>query len=596
MQHLQPLITIISSVSFGILCIILADRLKLPSILFLLLTGLCLGPYGANLIQPSVFREELPQYITLLVALILFEGGTYLRFEQLKDISRPLRNLLTSGMIITLVCATLGAHWILKMPWVKSILFGSILIITGPTVVQPILQRIKVKEKIHNLLKWESILIDPLGVIIAVVLSEILLLDNIGPLEGLGLLGARIVIGLVLGFAAGQIMYFCLSRPSLLRFESEELSGIFILAVTLLSYGASEAILSESGIVTVTMAGIVFGNKKLAHLETILRFKKQLTLIALSVIFILLSANIPLPKIQDILGEGTLFLCFLIFIVRPLSVFLSNIQEKSLTVKEKLFISFFAPRGIVSAVLASLFTLLFEQKEILGRGVFLPLAFYVIAGSIVFYSVASWFIARILDVREEIGRRIVIVGANAIGIIYAQALRDCGFHSIFIDTNPDLCQKAESLGFETYQGSATDKNFLEELDLKGVHQMIAVTPNHEANILSCQLMSVYLGKKSVFRLWDKSDTWKKAASHTYNETWGRPVVLTIQTGTFPDSTYSTIKQKVPEPLLINEKYCTTSKFVAPLFALCRETIMFPTPNSPIPPNSELFVLKPVVHH
>lgn len=585
MDHLQPLITIIATVSTGIFCMILAERVKLPSIIFLLVAGICLGPYGANLVQPHVFNNELPQYISLLVALILFEGGTSLKFKQFKEISGPLRQLLSLGMIITFISSTLGAHWILGLPWLKALLFGSILIVTGPTVVHPILQRIRVKEKIHNILKWESILIDPIGVIIAIVLSEILLVGNIGPMEGLGLLAARIIIGLGLGFIAGHTMRLFLSRPALLRFESEELSGIFILGVNLFFFGLSESILSESGMVTVTVAGIILGNMKLANIETILRFKKQLTLIALSVIFILLSAQIPLNKIFDIAPEGTTFLLFLIFIVRPVSVLLSTIKENSLSIKEKLFLCFFAPRGIVSAVLASLLTILFEETGLVGRGVFLPIAFYVIVGSIIFYALTGRLTARILDLVEEKGRNILIIGASTSVITIAKTLRDCGFPPIFIDTNPDLCQNLRDQGFDAFHGSGTDKNFLEQLDLKGAHQMLASTPNQEANILACQLMTGYLGKKCVFRLWNKNDSWKKS-TQSQHETWGRPVLYNLN---LSSGRQTISKEKITADLPVTENLFTDPQRL-PLFMINQNNLLFLTPHSIIPAGSELFYL------
>lgn len=586
MDHLQPLITIITTVSTGIFCIILAERIKLPSIIFLLAAGICLGPFGANLVQPHVFNTELPQYISLLVALILFEGGTSLKFKQFKEISGPLRQLLSLGMIITLILASMGAHWILGLPWLKALLFGSILIVTGPTVVQPILHRIRVKEKVHNILKWESILIDPIGVVIAIVLSEILLIGNIGPMEGLGLLAARIIIGLGLGFIAGQTMRLFLSNPALLRFESEELSGIFILGVNLLFFGLSEYILSESGMVTVTVAGIILGNMKLANIETILRFKKQLTLIALSVIFILLSAQIPLIRIFGIMPEGTYFLLFLIFIVRPVSVLISTFKEKSLSIKEKLFLCFFAPRGIVSAVLASLLTILFEENGLVGRGVFLPLAFYVIVGSIIFYAVTGRLTARLLDLVEEKGKSILIIGANPNLIGLARKLRDCGFPPIFIDTNPDLCQSMSSQGFKTFHGNGTDKNFLESLDLKGVRQMIAATPNHEANILACQLMNGYIGNKLIFRIWGKEDSWSKT-NPSHLEIWGRPVLLP-QTESRNDHQLP-LKKSISESVVITKEYYESLK-IKPVFAIYQNEPLFITPSATIPAGSEFHYL------
>ncbi|MDE2214934.1 MAG: cation:proton antiporter [Candidatus Omnitrophica bacterium] len=589
MQHLQPLLTIICSISAGIFCIILADRVKWPSILLLLLTGTGLGPHGLNLIQPALFKDQLSQYISLLVALILFEGGTSLKFKQLKDISGPLRQLLSTGVLVTLAAAALGAHVLLKMPWTKAILFGSVLVVTGPTVVPPILKRIKIKEKLHNILKWESILIDPIGVIMTIVLSEILLVNSIGPFQGMELLAARVLIGLGLGFLAAEIMYLFLKHPSLLRFESEEISGVFIFAVNLLFYGISEALLSASGIVTVTVAGILFGNKKLAGIDPILRFKKQLTMVALSVIFILLSANIPLSKIYGILPAGSLFLAYLIVLVRPLSVLSSTGKEKSLSLQEKLFLCFFAPRGIVSAVMASLLSILFEQKELIGRGMFLPVAFYIITGTIIFYSVTGNLTARVLNLIEETGKKILIIGVNQTTLMIAKTLRDCGFHTVFIDTNPGLCHEAEQEHFEVYCGNATDKNFLESLELKGLQKMLAATPNHEANVLVCQLMSEYFGKKGVYRIWDKNDSWENAVS-IQQETWGRPLLI----GSSPDGKMDVtrmhlVKQKLAGAIPIDEQYYKLQTTL-PLFAIKGDTLYFPAPHIILPQDCELFSL------
>ena len=199
-QFHQPLTTFIFTIAFGILSLALGKKLHTPAILFFLFFGVFFGPEFANLIRPDVFQENFPDYIALLVALILFEGASSLKVSQFQSLSKVLRNLLTVGVFFTLTLAALAAHGIAGLPWKQAILFGAILVVTGPTVVIPVLQRIRIKEQLHNILKWESILIDPLGVIIAVVFFEILISADVGPLKGAALFAARAGVGALLGW------------------------------------------------------------------------------------------------------------------------------------------------------------------------------------------------------------------------------------------------------------------------------------------------------------------------------------------------------------------------------------------------------------
>ncbi|MBP9865240.1 MAG: sodium:proton antiporter, partial [Candidatus Omnitrophica bacterium] len=386
MSHYQPLLTIIGTIAAGIFSLILANKARLPSILFFLTSGILLGPSFANLIQPGVFSTNFPQYISILVALILFEGGMSLKTSQLKEISRPLRGLLTLGVMVTIVLISVFTHFLTQMSWSKSILFGAVMVVTGPTVVIPILHRVRVKENLHNILKWESILIDSIGVILAVVLFEILVSHGGGLGEALLMFIGRFCLGGFLGLLCGFLMVTALRDKKLLLLEGDELGGLFVLSMVLLFFGLSEMILPESGLVSATVAGLYFGNQKFPQKEEISRFKQQITLFALSGLFILLSANVPVGKIKTVYFEGSLLLCFMIFVVRPISVFLSTQGDSRLQFKDKFFLSFMAPRGIVSASLASLFAIQFEERALTGRGVFLPLAFFVITGSIVFYA------------------------------------------------------------------------------------------------------------------------------------------------------------------------------------------------------------------
>lgn len=594
---MQPLATFIFTVAAGISSLILASKLRIPSILFFLLFGIFLGPEYANLVQPQVFRSNFPQYIALMVALILFEGGSSLKFSQFREISKSLRKLLTVGMLFTLVGVTVGAHYIAHLSWTKSMLFGAIMVVTGPTVVIPILRRLRLQEKVHNVLKWEAILIDPLGVIVAVVLFEFFVLQHGTIWHSLAALGGRLTLGVVLGWITGLVMVNTLTNRWLLRAEGEELGGLFVLSLVLLSYGFSEFILSESGLVTVTVAGIYFGQAKVPLKDQIDHFKDQVVLFALSILFVLLASNVPVREATQIFREGLLLICFIILLVRPISVLLSTFDDKSLNWKEKLFVAFMAPRGIVSASLASLFAIEFEHRDLSGEGHFLPLAFVVISGTIVFYAVISAFIAHILGVKEGKRNGIVIVGATAAGLLLAREIKNRKVNVKMIDVSFINCERARSEGLEIYQGSGFDVDFLESLDLKGIGKMIAVTTNHEVNVLCCQTFTKYLDRNSVFRLWDKTDSWQAVTSENYDSSWGKPFLVgapaqfsldrLLQTGE-----YELYAKKVESSQKITQDLMTKLNPDCPVFAWSTDGLHLLIPQDNLPGGSELICLRP----
>lgn len=593
----QPLSTLIFTVSAGILSLVLGKKLKLPSILFLLVFGVLLGPGFANYVNPIIFRHNFSHYISLMVALILFEGAASLKIRQFKEISSAVQNLLTIGVLCTLIMVPILAHFVAKMSWTKSILFGAIMIVTGPAVVIPILKRISVREKLHNALKWEGILIDPLGVITAVVLFEFFVSGHATILQTVVAFFGRLCLGGVLGLVGGFMMYVGLTHKWLLRFEGEELGGLFLLATNILFYGISEWILPESGLVTVTVAGLFIGNKKFPFKDDIFHFKEQVTQFALAVLFVLIASNIPILSIKNIVFEGSMLLILMIILVRPASVFLSLGFDKSFSFKEKLFMGLFAPRGIVSAVLASLFAIQFEEKGLTGQGVFLPLAFHVIIGTIIFYSVTAGIIAKILGVKENKKNGVVIVGASALGRLYASELVKRGIKVAFIDNNYfKTFETKDKTEVPIYHGSAFDKDFIDSLDLKGMGYMIALTTNHEVNVLSCQLFSKFLTRKNVFRLWDKSDGWDTVVAPHFDASMGNPMVYSsrrpgldiwelIEIGS-----YSVRTKKLNQGFRVKMENLEIENISFPLFAIKNGDPIFLYPNREIPKESEIIYL------
>lgn len=592
----QPMATMVFTVAAGIFSLILARKTKLPSVIYLLVLGVLLGPSVLNLIRPIVFRHNFPQYVSLMVALILFEGAASLKIAQLKEISRAVRGLLVTGSLVTLGVVSLAAWAVGGMNPGRAILFGSIMIVSGPTVVIPILRRLRIKEHLHNLLKWEAILIDPIGVITAVVLFELLLVGQTHWTEGLLMFGARLVVGAGFGLVGGWVMHQALVRRWLLKMEGEELGGLFLLAANLFVFGLSEWVLDESGFVAVTVAGIFIGNAKFPFKKEIFRFKEQVTLFALSVLFILISSNVPLGSLHEVWKPGLAILALMIFAARPLSVLLSTAGDRLLTLKEKLFLSLVAPRGIVSASLASLFALEFEEKALAGRGYFLPLSFIVIAGTILFYGLLSGLFARICGVEEEDGTRVVIVGANELGLLYAEQLRERGISVNFIDTNPLALTEARRRGFTVFLGNAFDPDFIESLDLKGIGRMLALTSNHQVNVLCCQAFARYLRMENVYRIQDRLDL-KGTDGHEQADTGGRPLIASHLPGLDLSElaewgNYRIEWSRLPEAVKVTPDALAAMDASFPLFAVSGQAVTFVAAGATLAKGSDLCRLKP----
>jgi NhaP-type Na+/H+ or K+/H+ antiporter len=592
----QPLATIVITVAAGVLALVTGEKTRLPSIVFFLVFGVLLGPEGANLIQPAIFRAEFPHYVEILVALILFEGGASLRLSQFREISGVLRNLLTVGVATTLVSVSLLAHLLAGLSWTGSVLLAAIMIVTGPTVVHPILRRVHVKSTLHNILRWEAILIDPLGVVIAVVLFELLLVSDMSLAVGIGHLVGRVLAGIALGLAGGALMLLGLSKTWLVRLEGEELGGLYVLALNLLFFGVAEWLVEGSGLVCSTVAGILIGNRRFAFKDQILHFKLQITLFALSILFVLLASNLPLRDTLAILPQGIALLLGLILIARPLSVFLSTARDSRLAWRDQAFLAGFAPRGIVSASLASLFDIAFRAQGLAETTPFLPLAFLVIAGTIVFYAFSAGPLAHVLGVKAVKRSGVLVVGANAVGLIVARELHKRGIAVTMVDTNPFLCDRARRAGFRVGEGSGFDRDFIESLDLTDVAQAVAVTPNHEVNVLSCQNLARFVGRHAVFRLWGKGDEWRMVSAIAYDRSWGRPLVIagadegdSIEARAGVEADIEVMK--LAEPLRVTPGALAASGIESPLFAWTQGRVIFTAADVALPAGSEIVSLR-----
>lgn len=480
---LEITIQIVITVLAGIVAQVMAEYLKVPSIIFLLVFGIGLGPDGLALLDPQSLGEGLEVLVALSVALILFEGGLSLELKELGQVSESLRNLVTVGVFITLLGGGMAAHWLGEFPWSLSFLYASLVVVTGPTVINPLLRQVKVDRKVSTLLEGEGVLIDPVGAILAVVLLDIILNGDTDPLLILSGLAVRLGIGTVIGGIGGILLGGFLRRA---EFLSEELRNLVVLAGLWGLFGFSQVVRSESGLLTTVIAGMVVRAFSIPDERLLRRFKGQLTILAVSVLFVLLAADLSIASVFA-LGKGALLtVLVLMFVVRPLNIWICT-ATSDLNWRQKLFLSWIAPRGIVSASVASLFAILLTDRGISGGDAIKALVFLTIIMTVLVQGLTASVVARLLGItarRDTSGA--VIVGCNPLSLLIARLFKEQGESVVLIDTNAEACREAEREDLTVFINSALDAEVLEKAGLSSARSFLAITSNGEVNAVVAQ--------------------------------------------------------------------------------------------------------------
>lgn len=473
----------VMAVIAGISAQVVAEYLKVPSIVFLLIFGILLGRDGLGLLQPQQLGVGLEVIVALSVAVILFEGGLNLELRDLGKVSGSLRNLVTLGTLITLLGGGMAAHWLGEFPWSIAFLYAALVVVTGPTVVSPLLKQVQVDRKVATILEGEGVLIDPVGAILAVVVLNTILNGDAGLGEVIGGLILRLGIGAAIGAVGGWLLGLILKTAN---FISEELKNLVVLAGMWGLFCLAQTIRSESGLMAAVVSGLVVGASALPEERLLRRFKGQLTILGVSVLFILLSADLSIASIFA-LGWGSLFtVLVLMFIVRPLSISLCT-WKSGLTWRQKFFLSWVAPRGIVSASVASLFAILLTEKGINGGDSIKALVFLTIIMTVFFQGLTARWIANWLQLNINSGiTGAVIIGCNPLSRLIGRLYQERGESVVLIDTDPEACQKAEQENLRVFQSSGLDVDVLEEAGLDSMATFLAMTNNGEVNLVLAQ--------------------------------------------------------------------------------------------------------------
>lgn len=475
---LQMVIAVIAGISAQVL----AEFLEVPSIVFLLLLGILLGSDGIGILHPQLLGTGLEVIVALSTAIILFEGGLNLELRHLGRVSGSLRNLVTLGTLVTLLGGGMAAHWLSEFPWPIAFLYASLVVVTGPTVISPLLKLVKVDLQVATLLEGEGVLIDPVGAILAVVVLDTILNGDTDPVRAIIGLSLRLGIGGGIGAAGGWLLSLIFKRA---HFISDELKNLVVLAGLWGLFTLAQLIRSESGLMATVVAGVVFAESSVSEERLLRRFKGQLTILCVSVLFILLAADLSIASVFA-LGWGSLFtVLVLMFVVRPINVGLCT-WNSGLNWRQKLFLCWIAPRGIVSASVASLFAILLTQRGINGGDSIKALVFLTIILTVVCQGLTAGWVANLLQITKTEATGAVIVGCNSLSLAIARLLQERGEPVVMIDTNAAARQQAEAEDIKFFLSSALDTGVLEEAGLTSMGTFLAMTSNGEVNFVLAQ--------------------------------------------------------------------------------------------------------------
>ncbi|MBD1841704.1 cation:proton antiporter [Coleofasciculus sp. FACHB-501] len=495
---LQIVITVVAGISAQVL----AQYLQVPSIVFLLLFGILLGPDGLRLLHPHSLGTGLEVITALAVAVILFEGGLNLELRELGKVSGSLRNLVTLGTLITLLGGGMAAHWLGEFPWPIAFLYASLVVVTGPTVISPLLKQVQVDRQVAALLEGEGVLIDPVGAILAVVVLDTILNADTDPIEAFIGLVLRLGIGGGIGVVGGWLMGWIIKRA---KFLSEDLNNLVVLAGLWGLFGLAQTIRSESGLMATVMAGIVLGASSIPEERMLRRFKGQLTILGVSVLFILLAADLSIASVFA-LGWGSLFTVLaLMFIVRPINIGLCTFNS-DLNWRQKLFLCWIAPRGIVSASVASLFAIFLTQRGINGGDSIKALVFLTIILTVFLQGLTARWVAHWLQINLQEATGAVIIGCNPLSRLIARLFQEQGESVVLIDTDPEACQKAEQENLRVFLSSGLDTEVLEEAGLDSMGTFLAMTNNGEVNLVLAQRASEEFRPPRVLAVFPQANT------------------------------------------------------------------------------------------
>lgn len=511
-----------SLVAVGLLsigCQYLAYRIRLPAILPLLIVGILVGPVFGVLDADALFGDLLFPVVSLSVAIILFEGSLTLKFGDIAGHGNMVRNLCSIGVMVTWGIAAVAAHYSLNLSWQMSFLFGAIVTVTGPTVIVPMLRTVRPHTKLANILRWEGIVIDPIGALLAVLVFEFIVASQGNAISHTFLMfGKTIGIGSVLGLAAGYLLGLCVRKDWIPHY----LLNTAVLTIILGVFAASNYVAHESGLLAVTITGVVMANMKNVEVEDILEFKETLSVLLISGLFILLATRLNLQSVADVGWGAVIIVVAIMFIARPLSVLASSIGT-GLKWNEIALLSWIAPRGIVAAAVSALFSLKLEEIGYEGAGIIVPMVFLVIIATVVVQSLTSRSVASLLKVRAPAPTAYLIFGGSKFNRMLACEMLNQDIAVTVADTNWDAIRAARMMDIPVYFGNPMSDHASRHLDIASFGTVLIMSPYKQLNPLISYHFEYTQGKNKVWSL--TSNEQATRPSHQVSEQYAQKLTL-----------------------------------------------------------------------
>ena len=522
----NPALTLGLAMGLGMLSQVIARKIYLPGIVVLLAGGVIFGPDGLNWIRPASMGSALQIIVGFAVAVILFEGGMTLRISRIKREQAAIRGLITIGALITLIGGTLSTLLFLGWDFRTAILFGTLIIVAGPTVISPLLKRVRIHHGVSTVLEAEGILLDAIGAIVAVVALEIAISPSgLSLVKGLFHIISRLAVGAVLGIVGGTLLTLLFRIRKLVP---EGLENVFILSWVFALFQLANAASPESGIAAVTVAGMTIGNSNTYIRRELLEFKEQLTVLLIGMLFILLAADVRIADIQMLGLKGILTVLFLMVVIRPLSVFSATIHS-DLDTRHKLLLSWIAPRGIVAAAVASLFAFELNQHGYDGTQL-RALVFLLITMTVISAGLTGGWVSSLLDLRRKSESGWIILGAHEVARLLARLLKQGGNEVICIDEDPNACRLAENEGVKVFYGNALGERTLQRAEPDTRKGIIALSGNEEVNFIFSQRAKYFRKEMTILtgiKRRDEGITSKMVSETGGRIPFGRPVDIDL---------------------------------------------------------------------
>jgi NhaP-type Na+/H+ or K+/H+ antiporter len=480
----------------------IAWRTGWPAIALMLAAGVIAGPVTGLVIPERTFGELLEPMVSVAVALILFEGGLSLNFRELRKTDGAVARLMVIGIPLGWVLGALACYYVAGLVWPVAILFAGILVVTGPTVVIPLLRQSNVAPRPRAILKWEAIVNDPFGALCAVITYEYLRRSGEGGTllaVVASLLAAAAVAGLI-GYAVAKAIAWAFPRGHV----PEYLKAPVLLVAVIGTFVLSNLIQQETGLLAVTVMGIAIANMRLDSLRDIHPFKENVTVLLISGVFVLLSASLDLDVLRHFEWRFIAFLLALLFVVRPATV-LASLAFSKIPWNERLLVAWIAPRGVVAVAVSGLFALRLDQLGYGDGSILVTLSFSVVIATIIAHGFSIRHVARWLGVTGAPQKGLLIVGSTSWSLALAQQLRQLELPVMIAENSWQRLAPARQAGIATYHGEILAESTEERLDLTQFQVLVATTENEAYNALVCSEFAPDIGRDSVYQLGGMGD-------------------------------------------------------------------------------------------